>query len=48
MIMSIKQDIITAKYKIDRSFVSKWYKEREEIFRCAASKYRNQLKTKPA
>ena len=44
----IKQDIISAKYKINRSLVSKWYKEREKIFKCAASEYRKHLKIRPA
>lgn len=43
-----KTDIIATKYKINWSLVSKWYKERERIFKCAASEYRKYLKIRPS
>ncbi|MEO0683927.1 MAG: hypothetical protein AAFY76_02490 [Cyanobacteria bacterium J06649_11] len=44
----IGQDVIAAKYKINRSLVSKWNANKKKILECAASEYRKHLKIRPA
>jgi len=44
----ISQDVIAAKYNINRSLVSKWHSDRVKILACAASEYKKHLKIRPA
>ena len=39
----VKEDVILAKYKINWSSVSKLYRERQKMLKCAAFEYRKHL-----
>ena len=44
----VKQDVIAAKYNVNRSLVSKWCKDKTKILQCAASEHKKNLKIRPA